>query len=101
MLGLCGEDRTRALTDNPDELRTMVAALQAELYAKTLHIEKLKSQLVALRRARFGRSSERLDREIEQLELLIGEIEEGRAARPGTDAAGKPAAGAPSRQQRM
>jgi transposase len=30
-----------------------------------------------LRRARFGRSSEKLDREIEQLELLLGELEEG------------------------
>jgi hypothetical protein len=28
-----------------------------------------------LRRARFGRSSEKLDREIEQLELLIGDLE--------------------------
>lgn len=29
-----------------------------------------------MRRARFGRSSEKLDREIEQLELLIGDLEE-------------------------
>ena len=33
-------------------------------------------QLAVLRRARFGRSSEKLDREIEQLELLLGDIEE-------------------------
>ena len=33
-------------------------------------------QLAVLRRARFGRSSEKLDRDIEQLELLIGELEE-------------------------
>jgi hypothetical protein len=32
--------------------------MQAEVYAKTSHIEKLKAQLAALRRARFGRSSE-------------------------------------------
>lgn len=32
-----------------------------------------------LKRARFGRSSEKLDRDIEQLELLIGELEEGDA----------------------
>jgi transposase len=67
------------LPSDPDELRVFAATLQAELYAKTLHIEKLKSQLAALRRARFGRSSEKLDREVEQLELLIGEIEEGSA----------------------
>jgi len=75
------------LPENPDELRTFTLALQAnfaaiqtrnqvledELYAKTLHIEKLKMQLAALRRARFGRSSEKLDREIEQLEMAVGE----------------------------
>ena len=48
-----------------------------ELYAKTLQIEHLKAQLAVLRRARFGRSSEKLDREIEQLELILGELEEG------------------------
>ncbi len=69
------------LPADPDELRAFAASLQAELYAKTLQIEQLKAQLAALRRARFGRSSEKLDREIEQLELLIGEIEESSAAR--------------------
>jgi len=49
----------------------------AELYAKTLQIEHLKAQLAVLRRTRFGRSSEKLDREIEQLELLLGERREG------------------------
>lgn len=55
----------------------LIAVRDAELYSKTLQIEHLKAQLAVLRRARFGRSSERLDREIEQLELLLGEIEEG------------------------
>lgn len=75
------------LPSDPDELRVFAAALQAEytsvksaleaeIYAKTLHIEKLKTQLAVLRRARFGRSSEKLDREIEQLELLIADLEE-------------------------
>ena len=53
-----------------------IAANAAEIYAKTLHIEKLKMQLAVLHRARFGRSSEKLDHDIEQLELLIGELEE-------------------------
>jgi len=56
-----------------------IAVRDAELYAKTLQIEHLKAQLAVLRRARFGRSSEKLDREIEQLELMIGEFEEGLA----------------------
>ena len=81
------------LPDDYDALRRFAADLQAELarkdieitardaeiHAKTLHIEKLKMQLTVLRRARFGRSSEKLDREIEQLELLIGELEEEQA----------------------
>ncbi|MGO9474450.1 MAG: IS66 family transposase [Rhodomicrobium sp.] len=50
-----------------------------EVYAKTLHIEKLKAQLAVLRRARFGRSSEKLNREIEQLELAIDDAEESQA----------------------
>src|SRR5947208_12438500 len=78
------------LPSDPAALRALAAGLQAELarkeleiaanaaeiHAKTLHIEKLKMQLAVLRRARFGRSSEKLDRDIEQLELLIGELEE-------------------------
>jgi transposase len=62
------------------------------LYSKTLQIEHIKAQLAVLRRARFGRSSEKLDCEIEQLELVLGELEEGvaeskeRAARAQADA---------------
>ena len=81
------------LPDDPEALRGFAESLQAELarkdieitardaeiHAKTLHIEKLKMQLAVLRRARFGRSSEKLDRDIEQLELLIGELEEDAA----------------------
>ena len=54
-----------------------IAVRDAELYAKTLQIEHLKAQLAVLKRARFGRSSEKLDREIEQLELVLGDLEEG------------------------
>jgi transposase len=78
-----------ALVDDRDRL---IAVRDAELYSKTLQIEHLKAQLAVLRRARFGRSSEKLDREIEQLELILGELEEGvvesneRAARARKDA---------------
>ena len=81
------------LPADPDALRLFAESLQAELarkeieiaanaaeiHARTLHIEKLKMQLAVLRRARFGRSSEKLDCDIEQLELLIGELEEEEA----------------------
>src|SRR4249920_4041788 len=99
---------TDPLPANPSALRIFAADLQAELarrdieiaanaaeiHAKTLHIEKLKMQLAVLRRARFGRSSEKLNRDIEQLELLIGELEEGealsQARRSAATPAGKP-----------
>jgi len=51
-----------------------ISARDAEIYEKTLYIEKLKAQLAQLRRARFGRSSERLD-EAEQLELALEDLE--------------------------
>lgn len=73
-------ERERIIAEKETQLadrdRT-IAVRDAELYAKTLQIEHLKAQLAVLRRARFGRSSEKLDREIEQLELLLGELEEG------------------------
>lgn len=72
-------------------LKTALQARDAELYAHTLHIEKLKAQLALLRRARFGRSSEKLDRDIEQMELLIGDLEEGVAESSERTGAAKPA----------
>ena len=69
------------LPEDPAELRRFAEALAAEVHAKTLLIEKLKMQLAVLRRARFGRSSEKLERDIEQLELLIGDMEESDAER--------------------
>ena len=70
---------TATLPTDPEALRAFAVALQSELYTKTLYIEKLKAQLATLRRARFGQSSEKLDRQIDQLELIIGDLEEGEA----------------------
>jgi transposase len=67
-----------------------IAANAAEIYAKTLHIEKLKMQLAKLQRARFGRSSEKLDHDIDQLELLIGELEEDAGESEARDRAADP-----------
>jgi transposase len=61
-------------------LKSGIEARDDELYAKTLHIEKLKAQLAQLKRAHFGRSSEKLGEQVEQMELLIGEMEECRAS---------------------
>jgi transposase len=92
---------TLPLPDDPTALRDLAVDLQAELarkdieiaanaaeiHAKTLHIEKLKMQLAVLRRARFGRSSEKLDHAIKQLELLIGELEGDAGAAEARDRA--------------
>src|SRR5688500_2068808 len=64
-----------------------LAARDAELHAKTLHIEKLRATLALMKRVRFGRSSEKID----QLELLIGELEEAAAEEQARATAGSPA----------
>jgi hypothetical protein len=76
---------SQAVADLPDDvesLRAIIAAQAAELTeaALRLHsrdtlIEKLKAQIAALRRARFGASSEKVERTIEQLELALEDIE--------------------------
>jgi hypothetical protein len=56
------------------------AAAKAGLLVKSLEIEKLKIQIARLRRMQFGRSSEKLSHEIEQLELRLEELEMVEAA---------------------
>jgi transposase len=55
--------------------RTELATAMAAVHWSRLEIEKLKVQLARLRRMQFGRSSEQLDREIDQLELKLEEME--------------------------
>jgi transposase len=52
-----------------------LAAAKTGLIAKTLEAEKLKAQIAKLRRLKFGASSERIEREIEQFELALEEVE--------------------------
>ncbi len=77
---------TAALPTDPDELRAFALACQSELrvaelsvQVKALEIEKLKFQIAKLRRMQFGRSSERITRQIEQLELRLEELEAAEA----------------------
>jgi transposase len=56
-----------------------LAAAKAGLVTKTLEIEKLKIQIGRLRRMSFGASSERIRRELEQLELKLEELETAEA----------------------
>ncbi len=74
------------LPADPEALRAFALACQAELKAaelsvqlRTLEIEKLKFQIAKLRRMQFGRSSERITRQIEQLALQLEELETSEA----------------------
>ena len=73
---------TSELPRDIDSLHALIAAQAAELAAareglkaKVLEVEKLKVQLARLKRMQFGRSSEKLAREIEQLELALEDLE--------------------------
>lgn len=90
---------TAELPTDVEELRAFAAALQSELYAKTLHIEKLKAQLAVLKRARFGPSSEKLERQIDLLESVIGDLEEAEAQNEARQEARAPAAARPKRER--
>src|ERR1051326_4726297 len=56
-----------------------LASARAELTGARILIEQMKAQLAKLRRMQFGQSSEKLDRQIEQLELQLEDLEEGEA----------------------
>jgi transposase len=62
------------------EREAELAVARAELTGARLRIEQYKAQLAVLRRMQFGRSSEKLDHQIAQLELLLEDLEEGEAA---------------------
>ena len=67
-----------SLLDDIDALRALcarqaeeLARQSGQLQARDSLIDKLKEQLAVLRRARFGKSSERIERSIEQLALAV------------------------------
>ena len=71
-------------TDLPDDIETLKRLIidqQARLTERDHEIEHLKLLIAKLRRLKFGRSSEKLDVKIGQLELLVEELEANRASR--------------------
>jgi transposase len=78
-----------ALPSDPIELRAMIAALTVEnarmsvevermtatLRAKDLLVQALQARIAKLRRQRFGPSSEKIEREIAQLELALEDLQ--------------------------
>jgi hypothetical protein len=74
------------LPDEPAALKRIIAAMAQDAVNAQAEIAKLKFQLARYRRAEFGRSSEKLAREVEQLELAIETLEIDEAERLATAA---------------
>jgi transposase len=68
------------LPDDIDTLKRLVIDSQTKLAERDYEIEHLKLLIAKLRRLQYGRSSEKLDAKIGQLELLVEELEANRAA---------------------
>jgi len=75
-------------TLNPEALKALILAQHEQLLHKDEQltsrdeeIERLKLLIAKLRRTEFGRKSEKIDWEIEQLELKLDELEASRAQR--------------------
>jgi transposase len=64
-----------SLPNDVESLKQIVLHQRALLASRDVLLEKLKIELLRLRRMRFGRSSEQLDAKIAQLELTLEELE--------------------------
>jgi transposase len=69
------------LPNDPDALKRIIATLAQDAITAQVEIAKLRFQLARYRRAEFGRSSEKLEREADQLELAIETLEADQAER--------------------
>lgn len=76
------ESTSSTLPDDIDALKALllerdaqVADLRQQLSSRALEIEYLKLTIAKLRRMQFGRKSEKLDRQIEQLELRLEDLQ--------------------------
>jgi hypothetical protein len=82
-----GEQRSRRATHLPDldtldvqSLKALVSAKQAELDWRATEIECLNLLIAKLKRMHFGPSSEKRDRDLQQLELRLEDLEANQAA---------------------
>jgi transposase len=89
--------RDPSLPTDIDSLQRLVIAQRAEILSRDVLIEKMRMELTRLKRQQFGRSSERLDQQIAQLELSLEELEasEAQLAMPALH----PVATPPARQR--
>ena len=72
------------LPDDLTALKRIIAAMALDAATAQAEIARLKFQLARYRRAEFGRSSEKLAREVEQLELALEALETDQAERLAT-----------------
>jgi transposase len=72
------------LPDDTAALKRIIAAMAQDAVNAQAEIAKLRFQLARYRRAEFGRSSEKLEREADQLELAIETLEADQAERLAT-----------------
>ena len=69
------------LPDDTDALKRIIAGMAQDAVNAQAEIAKLRFQLARYRRAEFGRSSEKLEREADQFELAIETLEADQAER--------------------
>ena len=67
---------------NQEALKALVLAQHEQLLSRDNEIENLKLRVLKLQRMQFGRKSERLDRQIEQLQLRLEDLESGQTTNP-------------------
>ncbi|WP_227538518.1 transposase, partial [Tritonibacter mobilis] len=70
------------LPDDPAVLRAIIASLEAEnaklsatLRAHDLLVQTLRTRIAKLQKQAFGKSSEKIEREIKQLELALEDLQ--------------------------
>ena len=71
----------RDLPNDIEALKRVILEQRAQLSDRDHEIERLKLLIAKLKRLQFGRSSEKLERRIGQLELVLEDLEASRAGR--------------------
>jgi transposase len=92
---------TSPMPNDPKILQKMMAQMQAKLDSQESLIATLRHQLAVLKRSRFGRSSEQVDKQIHQLELQLEELEIHAAELPELDLGERAEKATPRRRQQL
>ncbi len=82
-----------------DALRALILAQHEQLLSREREIEHLKLLLVKLHRMQFGRKSEKIERQIEQLELRLEELESNRSEEETTPELTSPTSATPATEK--